>query len=318
MTSVRLQSILPILIISLVLFPNKSAQAFDFTLTPLIAEYSEEEATPGTVLEGSVSLHSNQDTASNYIFEVNDFYYDDSGTMVFYENENETEFPDYSMKDWISIDVNEFTLGANESKTVPYTITVPADAKEGGHYAAIFAKQAYLEQTEPTMITSGRLGTLILVTVGKNVDRSAAIEDFYTGPANSDGSYTSIPPRPELIFKQTPINFVIKVRGTGNSYFTLEGEIEIKGEQYTEQIPLSRMKVFPGVPKPIITLFDPNEISPGNYTATLKTNNGYGKTFPDETTTFTIESARSGGSKIDTNTFLYVLYKVFQSFLKSF
>lgn len=134
---------------------------------------------------------------------------------------------------WIDIDKNSFTLAKSEKKEVDFFVTVPENAIVGGHYAAIFFKASPKEaQTQGPLVISGRVGSLVMVTVPGEITRGGEILNFEAPAFVSRG----------------PIDFNILIKNNGTVHFTPLGRIEIKnwlGRPIAAAAIEERM-VFPG------------------------------------------------------------------------
>jgi hypothetical protein len=125
-----------------------------------------------------------------------------------YESDFLTVRKNTDLKSWVSFEKSKFILKGGESMTVPYSITVPANAIPGGHYGAIFA-ETVLDKSSPENAALGRnkrVGTLIYATVNGE----------YEMGGKSLGIRT-----PGLQFK-APLKSELTVENTGNSDFTAE------------------------------------------------------------------------------------------------
>ncbi|MBI4600175.1 DUF916 domain-containing protein [Candidatus Uhrbacteria bacterium] len=137
---------------------------------------------------------------------------------------NETGFPTYvpaqegdTLANWITF-INTETrvmLNANESKDVAFTISAPADAAPGGHYAAI----GWGVITDPTAdagaTVSGEIMTNVALDVPGVVFEKGAIASFST----KDNRTT---------YDRLPIDFSVRVSNEGNRHFKPTGTIIIK------------------------------------------------------------------------------------------
>ena len=109
---------------------------------------------------------------------------------------------------WVKFSQKSFEVKAGETKVIPYTLTVPANAVPGGHYGVLFA------ETQPQAVKpSGsfverkkRVGSLIYATVNG---------DFKTG-----GSFGAVE-TPYLQFK-APLISSVAVENSGDSDFAVD------------------------------------------------------------------------------------------------
>jgi hypothetical protein len=270
--------------LSLLMIPSM-VHAFNFTVSPLIEEFDENEAYPGQVLRGTITVRNNDTRATFYEPEIADFYYDENGNMVFFEN-NTPPNPDSSLREWITVNSDVFKLGPNESREVDYEISVPEDAKAGGHYGVVF----FRSQPDPEglqgsgVATSGRLGTLVLVTIPGDISKSATLQSFQVG-SYIDGVFTE-----QDQFEAAPVSFAFTLLNTGNTYFEPQGNINVKGFNLDTNVQLASLKSFPNIPKQFIQTLKDEKFMFGKYTATLKLVDGDGNSLAPMTVNFTVYS----------------------------
>ena len=261
-----------------------TASAFDFTVTPLIIEFDDTEAFPGDTLMSSIQITNQADNAEFFGPEVADFYYNEEGTMVFFESD-ETPYPDNSLKNWITVETDVFRLEPKETRTIDFTMAIPEDAKAGGHYGVIF----FRSQADPEAIggtgvaTAGRLGTLVLVTIPGELEKTAEVNSFKVGTADEKGNLI-----PQDKFEVPPVSFSFELVNTGNTYFEPTGSIYVKGFNVEKNVELAQLKAFPNIPKTFIQTLEADKFMFGKYTATLKVKDGDGNLLPEKTVNFTV------------------------------
>lgn len=115
---------------------------------------------------------------------------------------------------WISFSEQEFTVDANESKTIRVRLNPPDDASLGYYYAVLVNRIAENEQEgQPGAVVSGAPAVLTLLEVRTpNAKREMQVVDFTTD---------------KLIYEYLPANFVIKVKNSGNIHTAPVGNIFI-------------------------------------------------------------------------------------------
>lgn len=103
-----------------------------FTLSPMSQDI---ELTPGQIYSGDITISNPADATSdfNYKVAVDPF----SVIGLDYTVDLLTEHSRSIMTKWITIPEPTGTLKPNESKKIPFTITVPENVPAGGQYAAI-------------------------------------------------------------------------------------------------------------------------------------------------------------------------------------
>ncbi len=137
---------------------------------------------------------------------------------------NETGFPSFTpaaegdtLANWIKFINNEtrIVLNANESRDVVFTISAPADAAPGGHYASIGWGVITDPTAEAGATISGEIMTNIALDVPGEVFENGAIASFSTVDSKTK-------------YEKLPIEFSIRVQNSGNRHFKPTGAIVIK------------------------------------------------------------------------------------------
>lgn len=115
---------------------------------------------------------------------------------------------------WVSFSEEEFTVDANENKTIRMQITPPKDAALGYYYAVLVNRISQNETTDgPGAVIAGAPGILTLLEVRTpNAKRELQVTDFSTD---------------KLIYEYLPSTFNIKVKNTGNIHIAPVGNIFI-------------------------------------------------------------------------------------------
>ncbi len=115
---------------------------------------------------------------------------------------------------WISFSEQEFTVDANESKTIRVRLNPPDDASLGYYYAVLVNRIAENEQEgQPGAVVAGAPAVLTLLEVRTpNAKREIQVVDFTTD---------------KLVYEYLPANFIIKVKNSGNIHTAPVGNIFI-------------------------------------------------------------------------------------------
>jgi len=97
-----------------------------------------------------------------------------SGTPVFYDNSSNSKEDDilFNPRKWMKIENPNFILDSGETVSVRFTVSVPENAEDGGHYAVIFFEPKISASNSPYQDQSGvsiipKIGTLFLISVGE-------------------------------------------------------------------------------------------------------------------------------------------------------
>lgn len=176
-------------------------------VSPVVKEVS---VSAGQSYQDTVKVTNSTDKTLTITSEVRDFTAgaDETGEPEILDTSSVSM---YSAKTWIKT-LNSFTLKANESVEVDYTISVPNNATPGGHYAALlftFSDEANKEGVGAV----GKIGPLMLINVTGNEIISAQIAEFAMS-RTLFGSYQVA-------------DLVTRVQNTGNTHIKPTGSISI-------------------------------------------------------------------------------------------
>lgn len=139
----------------------------------------EKEVTVGNSYDGKIKItNPNSSTDLNVEISVDDFKANgEEGEQTFVDPaENST----YSLGAWVKID-KSFTLAANETKEIPYSVNIPTNAEPGGHYGVIF----FIPSVQKSGSLSGngvmaipKIGSLLLFKVPGDIKYDGNIQEF--------------------------------------------------------------------------------------------------------------------------------------------
>lgn len=222
----RTASLLVLSVILAGVFGTRSAEAL--TLVPPSLEYS---GVKGQTYESKVKLLNNENrtlvlTPSTANFGAKD----ETGEPDF-----KFDAPSADLSAWIQIDKAQLTLEPGETKEVPFTIAVPADAEPGGHYAGIFFASGGSASGGGQIGVQSKLGTLVILTVDGAIREQAAISSV-----KLDGSSN---------LSRPPVNLNVRIKNSGNVHVKPKGKVTILnmfgGEVETITLPQDK-NVLPG------------------------------------------------------------------------
>jgi hypothetical protein len=103
-------------------------------------------------------------------------------------------------------------------QNLPISIVIPRDASPGGHYGVIRFTGTPPNVKGNGVALSASLGTLVLLTVNGPVKEQLAITQFAAAHGDSTGS----------LFESAPIDFIEKVKNSGNIHESPTGHIIVK------------------------------------------------------------------------------------------
>ncbi len=115
---------------------------------------------------------------------------------------------------WIDVQQTPIKLDPQQSKDVPFSVHVPADAQPGGHYAAILiGNQPQTTQVPDSNITvSSYISSLFFLRVNGNVVEAGDIREFMTA---------------RQLYQTPAAQFVLRFENSGNVHIQPQGEINI-------------------------------------------------------------------------------------------
>ena len=140
---------------------TSAADNINLTLTPVSKSYTLDA---GSVTQDEIKIINDGETAYTFSVYSKPYFVSDANyTAYFSPNRSNSD-----MHKWLKIDKSEYTIQPHETITIPYTMTVPADAAPGAHYGVIFAEADPPRDTlagQTGIVTSQRVGTLLYSTV---------------------------------------------------------------------------------------------------------------------------------------------------------
>lgn len=104
---------------------------------------------------------------------------------------------------WVQFSKTSFELKPGKSVKVPYTITVPADAAPGGHYAVLFAETQPPVGSGNSVTRKKRVGSLLYMTVNGDIKMSGKVDSWTT----------------KFWQNKAPITSDLRIENTGNTHF---------------------------------------------------------------------------------------------------
>ena len=185
-------------------FHNASA----LTISPVRMELSGD---PGTSITKDITIFNDSKTVDEtyYVTYSNFESQGESGSPSFVE-------PKSDLGTWISSPEKTVILKAGETKTIPFTMTIPKDAYSGGHFAAIF----FGNSPEGGQVSVGaKTGSLVLLTVTGKVLEAGGLSSF--GTVDHKSSYNAL-----------PISMEYRFKNDGNDRVKPEGKVTVRNMFY--------------------------------------------------------------------------------------
>lgn len=141
-----------------------------------------------------------------------------------------------TLAEWITVETGEITIPAEQTLSVPFTISVPDDAAPGGHFAAILVGTRSLDSgdDQPQVETSQVVTSLVFLSVAGDIMESGNIREFSSSQA---------------VYESTDATFSLRFENTGNVHIQPQGEIEIRNMwgQLRGRVPINKNSQFGNV-----------------------------------------------------------------------
>jgi len=148
----------------------------------------------------------------------------------------EAETEGLTLAEWITLPPEEVVIPAEQTVSVPFSITVPEGASPGGHFAAILVGTRSLTDTDaPAQVQTSQIVTsLVFLTVAGDIIERGSIRDFTTDKSVSESLSAS---------------FYLRFENSGNVHLRPQGDIVIKNMWGKERgvIPINKASQFGNV-----------------------------------------------------------------------
>jgi P pilus assembly chaperone PapD len=160
----------------------------------------------------------------------------------------------YSCSEWLKLNPTDFRAEPGQTRQIRYSLTVPADAKEGGYRTAIALTGMPLAEegtAKKKMTLNGRIVVIVYATVG-NPEISAQFQDLQVTAGNKG------------------ISFKLKLANQGNVHFRIKKSwITIKNSKGEEvgRVEVPDIPVLPGAIRELEFKKEDLVLPKGNYLA---------------------------------------------------
>jgi len=187
----------------------------------------------------------------------------------------------YTIKDYISVPHQQFTLEHAQRARIPVTISIPPDADPGGRYGSLLIS-IVSDKNElnaaggaaPASVLVSRIGTLFFISTPGTTEATGETLDFTTVNDQS-------------VFTDSPIPMSIVFENTGDVHLNPYGDIRITNLLGDEIgfVELAPWFVLPDAIRNRVVEWD-RELLIGRYTATAQINRGYDDVIDTRTIVF--------------------------------
>ena len=210
----------------------------------------------GAAQSGVITVTNPSATPLSLQVEVENFSGGEGGTV-----EYAPEGAKYGLLSWIEIDRTPFVLAPGEKREVPFTVRVPDNAEVGGHYGAVLFRAGGAEggSGASEIGVSGRIGSIILVSVPGDVQRSGELVRV-TAPS---------------FVQNGPLTLTAAYKNTGSVHYVTKGTATFRGIFGSETVAFEEKTVLPDVQRDTIATLDKKWlVGPVFMTATLESGDG--------------------------------------------
>jgi hypothetical protein len=187
----------------------------DFVLEPAKNEIF---LKPGEKTTKTISVVNRTDTELVFNIEIEDFVgsKDPKQAVVLLGDKRGP----YSLKDFITPEVNTFRLKSKQRAILKVNIAIPADAEPRGMYGSLLVSSTLagteLEENESKTKTVSRIGALYFVRVAGDSKEDGFLKDFRLAGEK------------KWAYQKGPYNFEVLFENNGNVHLTPSGKIEIR------------------------------------------------------------------------------------------
>ncbi len=238
-------------LIGLVLAFQVNAQGPGVTVSPLTFELT---ANPGDIIANTLKVSNFSDAAISIKMEAENFVAIGEEGRVVTTSEQE-EDTTYSLRKWITITPEEFTLEGKGDQTVNFIIEVPQNAEPGGKYGSVLVGITGSMQEDGTgAVISTKTGSLVLLMVAGDLKEKLSVKDFSTSSFQEYG----------------PVAFEIRFENKGTVHVKPKGYIVIANwfNNNVKELEFPQENVMPGAVRKIKAEWDTKWLF-GKYTATI-------------------------------------------------
>jgi hypothetical protein len=205
--------------------PPAGAGAATLSVSPAIID---DTVNPGTSLTTQVTLFNVSSVALAIHASV--------GSLVPDQPVDPSYKQAYDASSWFKLSTPDFLLAPNQHQLEDVTISIPASAEPGGHYATIYFESFSAEQQSDVASTSinPRVGVLSLLTVRGNVDEHAVPN----GPIQVQGFQA----------EAGPTSFSLSLKNDGNVHLLPYGNVVVRNifGKKVKTLPMPLGTLLPG------------------------------------------------------------------------
>jgi hypothetical protein len=254
--------------------PRFSLQPYDPAVSAS-SSYTILDGQPGAIIQSAVKVQ-NQGTAPGTVrlYPVDATTGQTSGAVYLAEADPRTD-----VGAWIAIDGAPLTLNPGESRTVPFTVTVPASPRPGQHLGGIVAEDTQVKTAAVTNDATANIKTRTVMAVQVNLPGPTVEKLAVTGVTGGGESG-----RQQLL---------LGLRNDGTTMVAPTGTLVVMnaGGQEVQHLPLTLDKILPGTAIQYPVAVQTKALDAGEYQASVTLTYGQSGETRD-TAPFTITPAQ--------------------------
>jgi hypothetical protein len=217
------------------------------------SSYTILDGQPGAVIQSAVKVQ-NQGTAPGTVrlYPVDATTGQTSGAVYLAEADPRTD-----VGAWIAIDGAPLTLNPGESRTVPFTVTVPASPRPGQHLGGIVAEDTQVKTAAVTNDATANIKTRTVMAVQVNLPGPTVEKLAVTGVTGGGESG-----RQQLL---------LGLRNEGTTMVAPTGTLVVMnaGGQEVQHLPLTLDKILPGTAIQYPVAVQTTALDAGQYQASV-------------------------------------------------
>lgn len=181
--------------------------SLNITVNPIFFDYDVE---PGTLIQDRVRIRNNNSDDLQVNLEINKLTADEIGSLTIDETSETDDFVN-----WINLSQTSVNLPAGEWIDVPFSISVPQDAANGYYYTITVAKDPVDSEGNTVAVSGGAVVPILLTVQNEGAVSSAELVEFKAK---------------NFINEFLPVDFVTRIKNTGNLHIRPTGNIFISGQ----------------------------------------------------------------------------------------
>ncbi len=228
--------------------------ALGLQLKPAVVE---DQVNPGETHTYSISVTNVSKAPGTFYISSQDIKgVDDQGRPVFVTPGGEVT--GYELSAWITLPQEALTLNPGETKSLSFSVHIPANASPGSHFASVFVSDKPIAPSTSGSGVGFNVGSIVSLRISGDIHEEAQLREFSTD---------------KLIYASPFVGFATKVQNLGNVLVQPTGVIQITnmfGKQVAS-VPVneSLASVFPNADRTYPATWKSDSFAFGRYQAVV-------------------------------------------------